>query len=189
MGQTTRTIPVGALKQNSPGQSRGRFASNRSLPLAVLAAALSGLVLAALSGLLALLPRLVLAAATLLLTTVLAALSGLLALLPGLLLAAALATLVGIIHDHSCVRINPPAPRQRMVARNVPFCQVIVMICLSAVAQGASVAAPSFCLPAAHFSGRGTRKSEWQKNSAVEGAGQHTQYPSTPTQQGGGAKT
>jgi hypothetical protein len=32
----------------------------------------------------------------------LAALSGLLALLPGFLLAAALATLVGIIHDHSC---------------------------------------------------------------------------------------
>jgi hypothetical protein len=57
---------------------------------------------AALSGLLALLPGLLLAAATLLLTTVLAALSGLLALLPGLLLAAALATLVGIIHDHSC---------------------------------------------------------------------------------------
>ncbi len=188
MGQTTRTIPVGALKQNSPGQSRGYFASNRSLALAMLAAALSGLVLAALSGLLALLPGLVLAAATLLLATVLAALSGLLALLPGLLLAAALATLVGIIHNHSCVR-NPPAPRQRMVARNVPFCQVIAMICLSAVAQGASVAAPSFCLPAAHFAGRGTRKSEWQKNSAVEGAGQHTQYPSTPTQQGGGAKT
>src|ERR1700730_9659320 len=99
---TGRAIPVGAPKQNSPGQSRGCFASNRSLALAVLAAALSGLLLAALSGLLALLPGLLLATATLLLTTVLAALSGLLALLTGFLLAAALTTLVGIIHDHSC---------------------------------------------------------------------------------------
>jgi hypothetical protein len=60
--------------------------------------ALSRFVLAALSGLLALLAGLVLPAATLLLTAVLAAL---------LLLATTLATLVGIIHDHSC-EVKPP---------------------------------------------------------------------------------
>ena len=92
-------LAVDGPKQNSPGRSRGCIASNRSLALAaVLAAALSGLLLAALSGLLALLARLLLPAAALLLTAVLAAL---------LLLAAALATLVGIVHEHSC-EVNPP---------------------------------------------------------------------------------
>jgi hypothetical protein len=34
------------------------------------------------------------------------------------------------------VRINPPIPRQRMVTRNVPFSQIIVMIGLFAAARG-----------------------------------------------------
>jgi phosphatidylglycerophosphatase A len=98
-------LAVDGPKQNSPGRSRGCFASNRSLALtaavlaaAMLAAALSGLLLTALSGLLGLLARLLLPAATLLLTAVLAAL---------LLLATALATLIGIVHDHSC-EVKPP---------------------------------------------------------------------------------
>jgi hypothetical protein len=66
--------------------------------LAALAAALSGLLVAALSGLLALLPGLLLPAAALLLTAVLATL---------LLLATALATLVGIVHEHSCEISSP----------------------------------------------------------------------------------
>jgi hypothetical protein len=77
-----------------------------------------------------------------------------------------------------------------MVTRNVPFSTNDCNDWSFRRREGAKVAAaPSFCLPAAHLSGRGTRKSKWHKDFAVEGAGQHTQYPSTPTQQGGGAKT
>jgi hypothetical protein len=72
--------------------------------LALLAAALSRLLLAALSGLLALLAGLLLATATLLPATLLAAL--ILLALPALL-ATALATLIGIAHDRSCVRFSP----------------------------------------------------------------------------------
>jgi hypothetical protein len=48
-----------------------------------------------------------LAALSALSTLALPALSGLLALLAGLLLAAALPTLIGIVHDRSCVRLTP----------------------------------------------------------------------------------
>jgi len=121
-------LAVDGPKQNSPGRSRGCIASNRSLALAaVLAAALSGLLLAALSGLLALLARLLLPAAALLLTAVLAAL---------LLLATTLATLIGIVHDHSC-KVKPPT-QQRPVTGNVPIRQMLVMICLFDIRKGST---------------------------------------------------
>jgi len=75
--------------------------------LPALVAALAGLLMAALSGLLALLPGLLLPAAALLLTAVLATL-----LLLAALLATALATLVGIVHEHSC-EVNPPTQDNR----------------------------------------------------------------------------
>jgi hypothetical protein len=78
--------------------------------------ALSGLLLSTLSRLLALLTGLLLAATALLAATLLAAL---LLLTGSALLAGTLATLIGIAHDHSCVRLAPTRS-QRPSARKVP---------------------------------------------------------------------
>jgi hypothetical protein len=120
------------------------------------AAALSGLLMAALSGLLALLPGLLLPAAALLLTAVLAAL---------LLLATALATLVGIVHEHSC-EVTPPDTGQRVVPRNVPHRQLFVTISFSAPEGGE--AGGDMNPACAHAGSRIIR-------IFSRGAGQHTQ--------------
>jgi hypothetical protein len=91
-------------KSNSPGRGRGCINyREKALALALLATALlSGFLL---PGLLALLAGLLLAA-LLLAGLLLAALL----LLTRLVLAALLATLIGIVHDHSCVRLLPTPP-------------------------------------------------------------------------------
>ena len=120
----------------------------------MLAAALSGLLLAALSGLLALLPGLLLPAATLLLTAMLAAL---------LLLATTLATLIGIVHDHSC-EVNPPTQDNGRPTRKGP----IHSDRLTEKFHSADATAPI--------------------STANSTPNQHTQEPSTQDQQYGGAK-
>jgi hypothetical protein len=101
----------GIKQRTAPARAGAELSvATRTLALALLAAlpalsALSRLLLAALSGLLALLARLLLAAPALLATAALLATLILLAL--SALLATALTTLIGIVHDRSCVRLAP----------------------------------------------------------------------------------
>jgi hypothetical protein len=83
--------------------------------------ALSGLLLATLSGLLGLLARLLLAAAALLPAALLATL---LLLTLSTLLAGALATLIGIVHDRSCMRLAPTSLNGIRRGKFLPCCRL-----------------------------------------------------------------
>ena len=110
-------------KQPRPEPGLNLCSRGESLALALLAA-LSGLLLAALSGLLALLTGLLLAAAALLTAALLAALLLLTRFLLTRALATLLATLIGIVHDRSCVRLAPTSPNRSQRGKFLPCCRL-----------------------------------------------------------------